>query len=104
MNIVSYGGGTNSTAMLVGLIQKGESPDLILFADTGGEKPYTYEYIQTFNHWLTSKGAPEIITVKKAGNGETLEENCHRKNMLPSLAYGFKSCSQKFKVQPKDKY
>jgi serine/threonine protein kinase len=24
--------------------------------------------------------------------------------MLPSLAYGFKSCSQKFKIAPQDKY
>ena len=35
--IVSYGGGTNSTAMLVGLWERGERPDAIVFADTGGE-------------------------------------------------------------------
>jgi hypothetical protein len=38
MNIVSYGGGTNSTAMLIGLWQRGVKADLILFADTGGGK------------------------------------------------------------------
>lgn len=39
--IVSYGGGTNSTAMLIAMVLKGIKPDLILFADTGGsyQKP-----------------------------------------------------------------
>ena len=35
MNIVSYGGGANSTALLVGLHQHRIPVDLILFADTG---------------------------------------------------------------------
>ena len=43
MNVVAYGGGTNSTAMLVGMYEKGIPVDLILFADPGGEQPYTYE-------------------------------------------------------------
>lgn len=33
--MVSYGGGTNSTAMLIGMVERGERPDAILFADTG---------------------------------------------------------------------
>ena len=34
---VSYGGGKNSTAMLVLMYANGIKPDAILFADTGGE-------------------------------------------------------------------
>ena len=41
MNIVSYGAGVNSTAMLVGMFEKGVPVDLILFADPGSEQPYT---------------------------------------------------------------
>ena len=41
MNIVSYGAGVNSTAMLVGMYEKGIPVDLILFADPGSEQPYT---------------------------------------------------------------
>lgn len=104
LTIVSYGGGTNSTAMLIELAKRGEKVDLILFADTGGEKPHTYEYVKRFSEWLKNNGMPEIIWVKKAGNGESLEENCLRCNMLPSIAYGFKSCSGKYKIQPQDKY
>ena len=104
MNIASYGAGTNSTALLVECVKRGITIDLILFADTGGEKPHTYKYIELFSEWLVDNGMPEIITVKKAGNMETLEENCLRMNAIPSVAYGFKTCSQKYKIQPQDKY
>jgi len=102
--MASYGGGTNSTAMLIECAKRDIKIDLILFADTGGEKPHTYEYVNRFSAWLVEHGMPSIIGVKKAGNMETLEENCLRMNMLPSLAYGFKSCSQKYKIQPQDKF
>lgn len=42
MNIVSFGGGTNSTAMIIGMYLHKIPVDLILFADTGGEQPHTY--------------------------------------------------------------
>ncbi len=63
MNIVSYGGGTNSTAMLIECVNRGIKVDLILFADTGGERPHTYKYIEMFSRWLVGKGYPAIITV-----------------------------------------
>jgi 3'-phosphoadenosine 5'-phosphosulfate sulfotransferase (PAPS reductase)/FAD synthetase len=52
-SVVSFGGGVNSTAMLIGMILRGERPDAILFADTGGEKPATYDFVATFRDWLT---------------------------------------------------
>ena len=52
MNIVGYGGGTDSTAMLVGLWQHHVPVDLILFADPGGEQPHTYHYLQIMDRWL----------------------------------------------------
>lgn len=104
MNIVAYGGGTDSTAMIIECVNRGVQIDYILFADTGAERPHTYEYIKRFNDWCVDRGLPEIITVKKGGNGETLEQECLRKKSLPSLAYGFKTCSQKFKIQPQDMF
>ena len=104
MNIVAYGGGTDSTAMIIECVKRRVPIHYILFADTGGEKPHTYQYVKTFSEWCIKNGLPEIIIVKKHGNGETLEENCLRINSLPSIAYGYKKCSQKFKIQPQDKY
>jgi hypothetical protein len=104
--IVSYGGGVNSTAMLIGLRDRGIIPDLITFADTGAEFPATYEFIAKFDQIIQSWGFSAIITVYKTfrGEHEGLERECLRKGMLPGLAYGTKSCSQKHKVQPQDQY
>ena len=52
--------------------------------------------------WCKDNGFPEIITVRKGGNGETLEEECLRLKTLPSIAYGFKTCSQKYKISPQE--
>jgi hypothetical protein len=102
--MVSYGAGTNSTAMLVEMVHRGEQVDVITFADTGGERQETYHYLDMFSAWLIDHGMPEIIRVKKGGRPETLEENCLRMNMLPSVAYGWKSCSLKFKVEPQEAF
>lgn len=107
LTIVAYGGGTDSTAMLIELVRRSNSVDLILFADTGGEKPHTYRYVEMFSAWLAQRGYPAIITARKVratGEVHSLEENCLESSMLPSIAYGFKSCSQKFKIQPQDKF
>jgi len=101
MLLVSYGAGTDSTAELIEMVKRDIRPDLILFADTGGERPETYWYVVMFSLWLVGKGFPPITTVKSS---ITLEEDCLKRKALPSLAYGFKSCSQRFKAQPQDKF
>lgn len=102
--IVAYGAGTNSTALLVEMVRLGLPVDAILFADTGGERPGTYAYVSMFSDWLVARRYPPIITVKKGGRQETLEENCLRLSMLPSLAYGRKRCSHRYKIEPQDKW
>lgn len=107
MNVVSFGGGINSTAMVIGMYERGMPIDLILFSDTGCEQPHTYEFIGIFDTWLTEHGMPEITTVfytNKDGERVTLEEECLRVPCLPSIAYGFKRCSLKHKIGPQDKH
>ena len=104
MIVVSYGGGTNSTAMLVGMKEHGIIPDAITFADTGGEKPATYSHLEHMRRWCESVGFPDIVTVVYRSKKENLEQECLRRNALPSIAYGFKTCSQKFKLDPQEKY
>ena len=101
MNIVSFGGGTKSTAMIIGMYLHKIPIDLILFADTGGEQPHTYEFMETFNEWLVKHGIPKIISVEyhdKDGNRLTLEQECINSGRLPSIAYGYKKCSLKHKI------
>jgi len=105
---VAYGGGVNSTAFLIEFVRLGIRPGLILFSDTGGERPETYAFIRTFSDWLVAHDFPEIVTVKKGHRkdfpDENLEQNCLRKNMLPSIAYGYKTCSEKFKIRAQEKF
>jgi len=101
---VAYGGGTNSTALLVGLWERAEKPDLILFADTGGEKPETYAHLNTMNQWLQTQGFPIITVVHKDSKYASLEDECLTKKTLPSLAFGWRSCSDKWKAEPQRKF
>lgn len=99
--LLSFGGGVNSTALLVGLEEREERPDAILFADTGGEKPGTYQHIERMQEWLASKKFPPITVVKQK---LTLEADCLERETLPGKAFGFGSCSDRFKIQPQKKW
>lgn len=99
----AWGGGVNSTALIVEWIRRGHRIDLALFADTGGEKPATYAYRDGFAVWLKARGIP-FFTVTATVKYPTLEAECLGSKTLPSLAYGFKKCSQKWKRQPQDKF
>lgn len=109
--IVSFGGGVNSAAMLVGMWERGIIPDQILFADTGSEKPETYEFIEIMRTWTVRNMDRGIVTIGHP-TGDTLLESCMRNGTLPSKAYGtlpskaygFPGCSVKFKHQPMEKY
>jgi hypothetical protein len=102
--MVAYGGGVNSTALLVGMVERGAVPDAILFADTGGEKPETYAYVASFSRWLHDHGFPSIVTVRNDGMYKTLENNCLQTKTLPSIAFGHKTCSEKYKQRPQHKW
>lgn len=105
--VVSYGGGVNSIAMLIGMHERGERPDAIVFSDTRGEKPATYHYLkQILPPWLARVGFPSLVTVCRAdfGRGATgdksLEDECLRLGTHPSRAYGFSTCADKWKIDP----
>ena len=102
--VVSFGGGVNSTALLVGLHDNAHRPDLILFADTGAEKPETYAFLDTFAVWLSSVGFPPVTRVSNDGVYKTLETECVSRQTLPSLAFGWRSCSDKYKKRPQHKF
>lgn len=105
--VVAYGMGVDSTAMLVGLHQNGETPDLILFADTGSERPETYAYLDTINAWCSRVGFPQITIVKNASpkaGYTSLEHQLTTLRYLPALAYGAHQCSIVWKINPQQKF
>ena len=100
--VVSFGGGTNSAAMLIEMVRRGVKPDLITFADTGGELPETYRFVSDFSKWLTDRGFPEVRIV--SDGRRTLEQEVLAENTLPSKAFGWPSCSDKYKLRPQDRF
>src|SRR5262249_35261982 len=105
--VVAYGAGVNSTAMLVEFARRAIRPDLVLFADTSGEKPETYAYLDVVRPFLERVGFPDLVVVRYRpvrAAYSTLEGQCLHTGTLPSLAYGGKSCAAKFKIQPQDRY
>jgi hypothetical protein len=104
----SFGGGTNSEAMYLGMLDRNEpAPYAILFADTGGEKPKTYKNLHLFSEYLVRRGYPAITILHRSRRDKqwkSLEDDCLRLGTLPSVAYGWKTCSQKFKIEPQNKW
>jgi hypothetical protein len=108
--VVSYGAGTDSTALLVEAIRRGIRPDLIVWADTGSEHPRTYAYLPIMRAFLADHGL-ELVTVRwtrkigeNAGRFIPIHEDCAENHTLPSAAFGFTGCSSKWKRQPVDEY
>ena len=103
--VVAYGGGLNSTAILVGLVKRDLRPDLITFADTGGEKPETYEHLEEIKRWLPKVGFPQLSVIRnlspKAGY-QSLEDECLRKGEFPSRVLGLGKCSMSWKIWPQE--
>lgn len=109
--IVCYGMGRDSTGVLIGLHQRGERPDLIIFSDVGDEKEKTYRYLDVINAWCIYVGFPEVTVVRYTPQNfkhwppyYTLFENCMTNITLPSLAYGGHACSSKWKIDAQRKF
>ncbi|MCX4177839.1 MULTISPECIES: hypothetical protein [Paraburkholderia] len=103
-----FGSGVDSTAMLVALHAAGIRPDVITFADTGGEKPETIKHLDLMNTVLREWGWPLIDVCRKIPLASTgyadLYGNCLANETLPSLAFGMKSCSIKWKAAIQDQF
>lgn len=103
-----FGAGVDSTAMIVALRAAGITPDILTLADTGAEKPETLRHVDAMNRVLATWGWPQIDIVKKVPMESTgyvdLYGNCFKNETLPSLAFGLKSCSIKWKQDPQDQF
>ena len=106
---INFGGGLNSTAVIVECKNRGLRPDWILFADTGSEVPGTLEHVARMREWCKANSYTDITIVrwirqKDPVGFEPLHKNCERTHHLPSKAYGYAGCTMKWKVQPMDRW
>ena len=94
--VVSYGGGVNSTALIILLVENELPLDHVVFADTGNEMPETYEYLNIINGYLEKVGVPlEVVHVR---NRESLSDRCLRRRVIPSEMWRW--CTRDMKVTP----
>lgn len=74
IHVLSYGGGTQSTALLLMALKgeiKGVIPDYIIFSDTGWEPDHVYKWIDKVNDHIKEKYGREIFFT----NGGNLKED-----------------------------
>src|SRR3546814_697714 len=99
--------GVDSTAMIIEMVKRKVPIQAILFANTGSEKPETIAYLPIFSAWLIANGYPPVTIVAYKGNHgrySSLHGACISNKVMPSLAYGGKSCSLKFKAEVQESY
>ncbi|MBL4817962.1 MAG: phosphoadenosine phosphosulfate reductase family protein [Deltaproteobacteria bacterium] len=100
LNIASYGAGVDSTAMILKMIEKKIPIDQVVFADTGGELPETYNTVEYMKKFLEKKDIP-FKTVRNFGL-VTLFNKCITRKVFPDM---FKRwCTRDFKVGPIHKF
>lgn len=94
--ILSFGGGLQTTALVILLAEKRLQVDAVVFADTGAEKPETYWYIKSYIQPLLGSVGIEFITVRRSE--ETLYEYCWRRQDIPSIKWRW--CTDRWKIRP----
>ena len=96
LQVLSLGGGTQSTAMIL-MIQAGllEKPDLVIFADTGAEMPYTIDMIARCKEIVLEQGIDWATVRSPKGD---LHEVYHASSGLPLI--GFRTCTTEWKIRP----
>ena len=115
--ILSYGGGINSTALLLEWVAQKRPLDLVIFADTGSEMPETYEFIDKYIEPFCKKHKIPFETVYYTASNrvEGVKQGHWEENervaiydyydylkSVPSMR--MRSCTEKFKIEPIEKY
>ena len=100
VDVLSYGGG-HQTAGMLALIKLGRlpKPDVIIFADTGGEIPETYHHLENYAKPLADElGIPfHIVVHTNKGKEETLYDFAYRYKWIPQPFQ--RTCTNQFKIQ-----
>lgn len=107
LNTWAWGVGVDSTAGIIEMHSRGERIDMVLTADMP-ERTSTLRFRDVFMKWMRERDIPCEIVSYEPKNFKNfppyfdLLTNCLTNGTLPSIAFGFSSCSQKWKAQPQD--
>ncbi len=93
---ISYGGGVNSTAALLLL-----KPKVLIFADTGGEHPETYRYIEEHIKPFVASYGGQFTAVRASdfgGKYRRLQDQAFAEHIIPVRVNRW--CTDKYKIRP----
>ena len=97
MKYLSFGGGVNSTALLIYLEEKGEDFETI-FVNHGGDWPETYKYVE----YLREQGYEITEIIPNEAGCRTIIEYCYHYHIIPGIQRRF--CTDHFKLRPINRY
>lgn len=114
VHVLSYGGGTQSTALLLMALKgkiNGVIPDYIIFSDTGWEPKSIYKWVDKVNAYIKEKYGREIIFTNGGNIREDLlnaAENGERMASLPFFTKDdegnkgmvMRQCTAEYKIMP----
>jgi hypothetical protein len=105
---LSFGGGVNSVAMMLMLLDQGDDFEAI-FVDHGTDWPETYEYTEMLQNWLKDRGhksikilKPNLFRKKDGRTFDSLYDYAFFYKMIASRM--FRWCTAEFKVKPIHRY
>ncbi len=99
--VLSFGGGVNTTALMIHLIKNNLAIDEAVFADVGGELPETYSYLKIAKKYLADHRV-RLRVIKVSVGGTGLYECAYRRKVVPSQIWRW--CTRDFKVKPIYRY
>lgn len=99
INIISYGAGQNSTAMIIRMFNEGIQIDEIIYSEVGNEMPQTYIFLKEFKKWCKEK---KLLFTEVRSKLGTIRDYYESKKIIPYRM--FRHCTHKFKIIPINKY
>lgn len=103
---LSFGGGVNSVAMMLLMLDLGEEFEAV-FVDHETDHPDTYKYLELFQNWLSENGHDPVIVIKpqlkRAGKTwNNLYDFYFDSAKAPSPRH--RACTGDFKLAPMARY
>lgn len=99
--IVSYGGGVDSTAMIIWLIKNKKPIDYVVFSDTGNEVPETYEFIEKHMIPYLNRYGIKFVVVYPFKK-RSLYTRCWKREVFPDTHHRW--CTRDVKITPIHKF
>ena len=101
-NYLSFGGGVNSVALHLLLLDQGVEFESV-FVHHGTDWPETYDYVAGFQWWLKSQGLRSIKILRPNDRGlSNLYDRCWESELVPSFMRRW--CTDRFKIRPLHRY